>query len=354
MKGETIMPGQPNIEMTPTNEILLSILSMIEDRHDKVEELKDDIWQLSYPNDGTRASLGTGTTTIDFEAGTIVDSTGAVTRTSSSLRKHGKEFMQSVALTADHDVEIKFDQHDKIPVRAHAWYHGNQQEFTQLRIKTTEATDVFVTVSTAPALIDMQDSYIHKSNDEIEDWVAVAQNTLVKSSEYDLSDAYMAVMHIQAALDTNAVAHTGTRFIVQTSATDEGDEDWMDATEFVALIGTAATDAIEDNPLAAGSTDIKLTGHGYTTEGAWLLIEDATLVNSELVRVASQTANEVVAIDGTTNAHVLNTAMFNVAMVQSISLPKTAERVRILVDNTYDDNGSTLNYRARVNKVTGL
>ena len=347
------MEGYENPDMTRTNEILLSVLSMMEERHAGIEELKEDVWQLSYPRDGTRASLGVGTTTIDFEAGTIVDYAGAVTRMSSSLRKHGKEFMQSVALTVDHDVVIQFDQHDKIPVRAHAWYHGNQQEFTQLKITATEATALFVTVSTAPALIDMQDSYIDKSNEEIEDWTAVAQNTLAKSSEYDISDAYEAVMHIQSALDTTT-AHTGTRFIVQTSASDEGDEDWMDFTEFVALIGTAVTDAIEDNPLAAGSTDIALTAHGYTTEGAWLLIEDATLINSELVRVASQTVNEVVVIDGTTNGHVLNTVMFNVAMVQSISLPKTAERVRLLVDNTYDDNGSTLNYRARVSKVTGL
>jgi len=192
-----------------------------------------------------------------------------------------------------------------------------------------------------------------KSNDEITDWTAVAQNTLVKSSEYDLSDAYMAVMHIQAGLDTTT-AHTGTRFVPQASASDEGNEDWMDVTEFVALIGTAATDLIEDNPLAAGSTDIVLTGHALIVEGIWLLIEDGTLVNSEMVFEASQSANEVVVLDGTANAHALNTAVFNVAMVQSIILPKTAKRVRLIVDNTYDDNGSTLNYRVRVTKVTGL
>jgi len=128
----------------------------------------------------------------------------------------------------------------------------------------------------------------------------------------------------------------------------------MNVAEFVALIGTAATDLIEDNPLAAGSSGIALTGHALTVEGKWLFIEDATLVNSEMVFEASQSANEVVLLDGTANAHALNTAVFNVAMVQSITLPKTAERVRLLVDNTYDDNGSTLNYRARVNKVTGL
>lgn len=351
MEGEIIIQEQPGV--VATNDILMNILGMLEARHAKVEERKEDVWQLSYPRDGTRASLGIGITTIDFGAGTVVDSTGAVTQMSSSLRKHGKEFMQSAALTVDHDVIIQFDQHDKVPLRAHAWYHGNQQEFTQLRITTTEATDFFVTVSTAPALIDMQDGYVHKSNDEIMDWTAVAQNTVGESGEYDLSDAYQAVLHIQAALDTTT-AHTGTRFLVQVSAADSGNEDWMDFVEFVGLIGTAATDLIEDNPLAAGSTSLTLTGHALTVEGIWILIEDATLVNSEMIFVASQSANAVVALDGTANAHALNTAVFNVALTQNISLPKTASRVRLLVDNTYDDNGSTLNYKARVNKVTGL
>ena len=332
---------------------LLGILSNMESRNSEIDKTTEDIWQLSYPRDGTRATLGAGTTTIDFDAGTIVDSAGAVTQMSSSLRKHGKEFMQSVALTADHDVVIGFDQHDKIPVRAHAWYHGNQQEFTQLRVMTTEPTDVFVTVSTAPALIDMQDSYIDKSNDEIMDWTAVPTNNLVKSAEYDVSDAYEATMEIQAALDS-ATPHTGTRFIVQKSAADSGDEDWQDHTAFVALIGTATTDLIENNPLAAGATSLTLHEHTLTTEGALILIEDATLINSELIRVASQTGNAVVALDGVTNAHAVNTAVFNVAMVMTVSLPKTASRVRLIVDNTYHVTGSSLNYKARVNKATGL
>jgi len=150
-------------------------------------------------------------------------------------------------------------------------------------------------------------------------------------------------------LDTAAVAHTGTRFIVQTSSVASGDTDWYPHADFVGLIGTAATDLIEDNPLAAGSTDIALTGHALTVEGKLLFIEDATLANSEVVMEASQTVNEVVILDGTENAHVVNTAIFNVVMSQSVNLPSDAARARLVVDNTYDDNGSTLNCRVNVN-----
>jgi hypothetical protein len=193
----------------------------------------------------------------------------------------------------------------------------------------------------------IQDKYPQKTDTILNDWTAISQNTIVASVVMDMSEKSKYTMNIHAALDATD-AHTGTRFIVQTSSVKEGNEDWYPHADFVALIGTAATDLIEDNPLAAGSTAIALTGHALTVEGILLFIEDATLVNSEIVLEASQTVNEVVILDGTENAHVLNTAIFNVAMSQKVDLPSNAMRARLVVDNTYDDNGSTLNCRVNV------
>lgn len=191
-------------------------------------------------------------------------------------------------------------------------------------------------------------------SEAVQDWTAVAQNTIVESAIISLSGNYNTALQIQAALDTTT-AHTGTRFIIQVSQQASGDEDWQDLLELVVLVGTAATDLIEDNPLAAGSTSLTLTAHALTEEGIWILIEDGTLVNSELIFVASQSANAVVALDGTTNAHALNTAVFDVAMTKSISIMMgTGMRARLLVDNTYDADGSTLNYKVNVVETTGI
>jgi len=192
-----------------------------------------------------------------------------------------------------------------------------------------------------------------KAVEAVTDWTAVAQNTIGESGTLDASGHYGTEVCIQAFLDTTT-AHTGTKFIVQVSANTTGDEDWQDYIEFVALIGTAATDAIEDDPLAATSTAIALTGHAFTVEGIWLAIEDGTLANSELVFEKSQTANEVVILDGTTNAHAVSTAMFNIAISKTVSIGFPVNRVRVIVDNSYDDNGSTLNYKVRATKVTGI
>jgi len=193
---------------------------------------------------------------------------------------------------------------------------------------------------------------IEKSTASVQDWTAVAQNTIAKSAEVDLSDVYKSILHIQAALDTTT-AHTGTRFLVQISGSESGDEDWQDWVDFVALIGTAATDLIEDNPLAAGSTDITLTGHALTVLGKHLFIEDSTLADSEIVLESAQATNSVSILRGTTNAHAVNTAIFNVAMNQNITLPSSAVRAQLVVDNSYDADGSTLNYKLRISKVIG-
>jgi len=194
-------------------------------------------------------------------------------------------------------------------------------------------------------------SIINKTNVQIQDWTAVAQNTIAKSATHNFANVRSAILNIQAALNTTT-AHTGTKFIVQISSTASGDEDWQNYTEFIALIGTAATDLIEDNPLAAGSTSITLTAHTLTALGKWLLIEDCTLANSELVFESAQTANAVTILDGTTNAHAVSTAMFNVAMTQNVTITSSVNRLRVLVDNTYDADGSTLNYKVRISVVT--
>ena len=421
----------------------------------------------TYPYDGTRATLSAGTTTIDFAQGTIRSPSGAITKLSSDLGKKKKDFLRSVTVNANEDIVVQLDENNKIPVRANNWFTETYQQFTRVKITTTTSTDVFVLASTNPktALEMVGETTVTKTTTG-QDWTAVAQNTIVASAAYDLSEVYKAILHIQAALDTTT-AHTGTRFLVQISSSGSGDEDWQDYTDFVALIGTAARDAIENDPLAAGSTALALTGHSLTELGIWLFIEDddvaaqgtitmsgvatadetfvidtqtftwkssrtgtgevtigasaaeavtnivaavtadlatvtavdgagdtvvitaatagsagnsivfteastntavdgtgtlggtiagadGTLTDSELVFESAQDTNEVDILDGTTNEHAVGTAIFNVAMTQNITLSEAVNRVRVVVDNSYDADGSTLNYKVAISKVTGV
>ena len=199
---------------------------------------------------------------------------------------------------------------------------------------------------------------ITASGKVITDWTEVGQNGLVHSDIEDISDDLEAQLMVQAFLDTET-AHTGTKLIVETSWKTSGDEDWteLQGAERVILIGTANEELIDDNPLTAGSTTILMSSTtGFTVDGELRGIKDGTIANSEIVRQVSEVTNTSITIlDGTTNAHANTVKVYNIAISVVIALlSASVRRVRLVVDNTYDPDGSTLVYRLMISRATDI
>ena len=196
-----------------------------------------------------------------------------------------------------------------------------------------------------------------KAGTSVTDWTAVAQNTIGESGTVSFTGNYAGSICIQAFLDTET-AHTGTEFIVQTSSHASSNEDWQDLTSFVGLIGTASTEAITNDPLSAASTTITVadTDAGtYELAGRWIAIEDGTLVNSELIYLTGYTQDtSITCLDGTTNEHAQSVAMFDIALSRTVQLPVSTLRARVVVNNAYDIDGSTLNYKVVETEVTAI
>lgn len=190
------------------------------------------------------------------------------------------------------------------------------------------------------------------------DWTAVAQNTVAESATITCSAHYITLLHIQAFVDSNT-PHTGTEFIIHLSSKDSGDEDWHYFTKWTGLVGTADMEPIDDDPLSASSTTITLSNTGGNYETApmarWLAIEDSTLVNSELVLNTGYTTDTSITIlDGTTNEHAVSTLMSDIADTWTLILPMGTNRARLIVNNTYDVDGSSLNYKVNAIEGTAL
>lgn len=196
-----------------------------------------------------------------------------------------------------------------------------------------------------------------------QDWNAVAQNTIEESGEADVSGDHVMALIIQAALDTTT-AHTGTEFIIQVNPNGSDDEDWaIWPGGFVDLIGTALTENLTNNPLAAGQSILTMADTaGFETYGSgideipgWRFIEDGTLVNSELIYQIAFVADTSISWSGVNkNSHVQNTPLYNIAVSKVVQLPMWAQRAKVIVNNAYDTDGSTLNYRVLVGEVTGV
>jgi hypothetical protein len=193
-------------------------------------------------------------------------------------------------------------------------------------------------------------------------WALIAQNAVREGAVVDLSDSHQSILHIDVALG-NTTAHTGTRIIVQTASAAADDEFWTERHDFVALVGTANTEVVLDDPLAALAVQIHvadLTGFTVATGGTLLaFLLDNTVADSELIRITSTSvegANDHINIlDGVKRAHAVTTSVLsNIASTFAVELPLGTLRARVIIDNLYDADGATVYSRTRVTKVTAM
>lgn len=196
---------------------------------------------------------------------------------------------------------------------------------------------------------------------ELEDeWTAVVANTVVEGATVDVSAHYQTVLTIAVALTSATAQANGMDIRVQISSNTTGDEDWIDFVNFIGPIGTGNSEAITNNPLAAASTTITCASTtDYTlptgTNNGLRYIKDGTIADSEIILQNGLTLNtNITIVDGTTNAHALNTLMYNIVGVYVCQLPDSASRCRIIYNNTKDAAGSACDVMARISSMTGI
>ncbi len=187
----------------------------------------------------------------------------------------------------------------------------------------------------------------------VDEWANVAQNTVREGAVVDVSGLDGAILHIDIAL-SSAVAHIGTKIVVQISSNTSGDEDWTTLTEFIGPTGTANTENITNNPLSATSTTCTVANTtGYVAdETRFIYIKDGTIANSELVLLVSAvTDTSLTWLDGTANEHAQTTPIWNIAKTYAIEISWGTNRVRVIIDNTFDSDGAAIDTKTRISKV---
>ena len=194
----------------------------------------------------------------------------------------------------------------------------------------------------------------------LDGWTAVAANTVIEGATVDCAAKYQSVLTVVVALASATAQANGMDIRVQISAATSGDEDWVDFVNFVGPIGTANTEAITNNPLAAGSTTITCASTtGYTlptgTDNGLRYIKDGTIGNSEIfLQTALTTNTNITALDGTTHEHIQNVAMWNIVGVYVCQVPDSTNRARVVYNNTKDAAGSACDVMSRISSITAI
>jgi hypothetical protein len=203
------------------------------------------------------------------------------------------------------------------------------------------------------------------------EWTALASGTVVVAGQLDVSDAYETTLVIQAMLDTDATAHVGTEFIIQgRAATTDTNRDWYDICRFVdlvnaapQLIGIAETVdtneervTVDENPttlITIGTTDSPLPWVGVENTGDVLLSEMVMATDGDADEIWLLTSNEA-GTEYLETAQADDDSLCNVAISRGITIGIGHYRLRVVINNNYDVNGNTLNYRIKYIKVTAL
>ena len=205
-----------------------------------------------------------------------------------------------------------------------------------------------------------------KTTTEVDAWAKILQAALRIGAEFDVSDAYDAVLHVDIAIG-EAVAHTGTEIIVQVGTdTGNANDKWSTLTRLIGPTGTPSKADFAAQEVA-GQTVLSITNpiasNLDNVKKFWFIVA-ATEANCEIVYAVSQegdTTDTVTIHAGLTNQQETTSDLLDIDDIVNecvgqlqIAIPSSADRIRVLYNNNYDADGAISYSRARITKLTGI
>lgn len=187
-----------------------------------------------------------------------------------------------------------------------------------------------------------------------QDWVEIAQNALTEGVTIDVSGNYDTPLVIQMALST-VTAHTGTKVIIEVSGESSGDDAWSELLPpFIELIATAKKVNCDQN--SSGSTLYVDSTTDFETKGDRYFVEDTNDVTKcEIVRNNGFSNDDyITTLDAITDQKDSDDDVFDTVAELPVYIPFGWSRARVLYDNTYDADGSTVHARVIGGKVIAL
>lgn len=187
----------------------------------------------------------------------------------------------------------------------------------------------------------------------LDDWALLGTNTIREGTVQSISTWQSTTLYISMAV-ASTTAHTdGTVFHIQISPRDSGDETWMEQASYTMGKGITGSSTILDTTPNAGSTTILINNTTTATMGRLdddgmryiFMLDSSTVANSEICLLSAHTtgaATSVTILDGLTNTPGASSTIWDWAETYIYELPKQANRVRVIADNTYDPDGSII------------
>lgn len=201
---------------------------------------------------------------------------------------------------------------------------------------------------------------------ELLGWTEIAQGAVQESAEFNVSENLQSDLHIITCL-SSTTAHTGTEVIVFTGSSS-ADDDWTELTRYSCCVGTAIKIDLGGDE-AAAQTVLTVTDpvtNNLDNDGKWVFLEHTgTIANCELVYQTDNSGDAgdtVTVLDGLTHAqtaaasdfYTIDSATGSVVNNKPVSIPESISRVKVVWNNNYDPDGSTVHVMARGTAFTDI
>ena len=196
-----------------------------------------------------------------------------------------------------------------------------------------------------------------KTQAVLNDWTLLAQNSAVASNEIDTSGMFSLTLYIQHAITTSGTAQDDGVFIIESASSAAAlDEDWSEMFRVPMVTGTPNSEALTaTEPIGETTITIASTTGNYLNDGLqWMFILDNTIGDSEMIKVVSAVSNTSITIlDGLTNEHTTADVIYDFADSRAYYVDVyQKDRIRVTIDNTLDNGGTTVHFRISYEAVT--
>lgn len=198
---------------------------------------------------------------------------------------------------------------------------------------------------------------------------ATGTTGIKETGTIDVSGNYSTTLHIDVCI-AEASAHEGTEVIVQMSSEAGVDGSWSTLARF---ISRAATGLKADfaGVEAIGQTTLSITNPGTANidhVGKFLFVEASTTTSCEIVYqidTDGDTGDSITILDGLDHGQDTGSDVWSVdgdgydnsaVNTWPVIVPFSASQVRVIINNSYDSDGTAADIyaRVRVTEVTAL
>lgn len=142
-------------------------LVVLKDMQRRLVPSSDKQLYLTLPDAGGMYSIGAGATTIDFENGVVLHSSGAEANMRSSLRTQGLVEMRSFILVTQDAVDVSLDGGGKYTLGAGERLCIGDFAFKTLYIEASEGTYIKLMASTTPEMTSFYDRYFSQDLEDV-------------------------------------------------------------------------------------------------------------------------------------------------------------------------------------------